>query len=168
MKVRDYAYLRSRDSFVKHMFQKHLIFPSVVSRRALEYKTNKSLKKRLEEIIGFTGDENDYVVFSDLECLKYLHENGCPWDEGTCLGAAHGRLDCLKYAREKGCPWDEVTCSAAALHGQLECLKYAHENGCPWDEKTCSLAAENGQLECLKYAHENGCPGSAEYARKYC
>ncbi|CAL6306266.1 unnamed protein product [Bathycoccus prasinos] len=33
---------------------------------ALEYKPTKSLKKRLENIIDFTGDENDYVVFSDL------------------------------------------------------------------------------------------------------
>jgi hypothetical protein len=63
------------------------------------------LKKRLEEIIDFTGDENDYVVFSDLECLKYLHENGCPWDEETCYVAAlSGHLECLKYAQENGCP----------------------------------------------------------------
>jgi DNA repair exonuclease SbcCD ATPase subunit len=32
----------------------------------LEYKPTKSLKKRLENIIDFTGDENDYVVVSDL------------------------------------------------------------------------------------------------------
>ena len=63
------------------MFQKHLLFPSVVSRRLWNINRHKSLKKRLENIIDFTGDENDYVVFSDLECLKYLHENGCPWNE---------------------------------------------------------------------------------------
>jgi len=39
--------------------------------------------------------------------LKYLHENGCPWDERTCEWATHGgHLDMLKYARENGCPWD--------------------------------------------------------------
>jgi len=93
-----------------------------------------------------------------FECLKYLHESGCPWDERTCYGAARGgHLECLKYAHEKGCPWDKRTCSEAArVH--LECLKYAHENGCPWDERTCSEAARKGHLACLKYAHENGCP----------
>ena len=39
-------------------------------------------------------------------------------------------LECLKYAHEKGCPWDEETCSKAAYNGHLD----AHENGCPWDE----------------------------------
>ena len=49
--------------------------------------------------------------------------------------AKYGHLECLKYAHENGCPWDEVTCSEAAENGHLECLKYAHENGCPWDEE---------------------------------
>jgi hypothetical protein len=40
-----------------------------------------------------------------LECLKYAHEHGCPWNENTCLNAAeNGHLECLKYAREHGCP----------------------------------------------------------------
>ncbi|ATZ80083.1 ankyrin repeat/DNA polymerase domain-containing protein [Bodo saltans virus] len=94
-----------------------------------------------------------------LECLKYAHENGCPWGLCTCLYAAvNGHLECLKYLHENRCPWDSDTCSRAALNGHLECLKYARENGCPWDEYTCSNAALRGQLECLKYAHENGCP----------
>ena len=70
---------------------------------------------------------------------------------------------CLRYAHENGCPWDEETCTSAAAGGHLGCLKFA-ENGCPWDELTCSLATRNGHLECLKYAHENECPGSESYA----
>jgi len=100
-----------------------------------------------------------------LECLKYAHENGCPWDKRTCDNTArYGHLDCLEYAHERGCPWDEVTCEEAAKYGHLECLKYARENGCPWDEKTCMNAAEYGHLECLKYACAHGCPGSDRYA----
>jgi hypothetical protein len=64
----------------------------------------------------------------------------------------------MKYVYENGCPWNEQTCSYAATVGRLECLKYAHENGCPWNDETCSSAACNGHLNCLKYAHENGCP----------
>ncbi|CAL6271983.1 unnamed protein product [Bathycoccus prasinos] len=40
--------------------------PECCIKKALEYKPTKSLKKRLENIIDFTGDENDYVVVSDL------------------------------------------------------------------------------------------------------
>jgi len=43
----------------------------------------------------------------ELECLMYLRENGCPWDERTCVVAAgNGHSACLAYARENGCPWD--------------------------------------------------------------
>ena len=94
-----------------------------------------------------------------LECMKYLHENGCPWDESACAAAAFcEHLECLKYLHENECPWNERTCEAAASCGHLGCLKYLHENGCPWDEETCAAAAACANLECLKYAHENGCP----------
>ena len=43
----------------------------------------------------------------------------------------NGHLECLKYAHENGCPWDWIDLFYAAQSGHLECLKYAHENGCP-------------------------------------
>ena len=74
-----------------------------------------------------------------LECLKYLHENGCPWNELTSFKTVkRGHLDCLKYLHENGCPWNEQTCVCADVYDHLECLKYAHENGCPYPEKLLS------------------------------
>jgi len=74
----------------------------------------------------------------------------------------------LKYLHENGCPWNKEACSNAASGGQLECLKYLHENGCPWDYRTCDNAAKYSEwydnLECFKYAHENGCPGSSSHS----
>ena len=98
----------------------------------------------------------------DLECLKYLHENGCPWDaDATRMAAAHGHLECFKYLHENGCPWENETLleaqNLAAEHGYLECLKYIHENGCPLNWQAAKSAATFGHLECLKYLHENGC-----------
>ena len=47
----------------------------------------------------------------------------------TCAHAAKGgHLDVLKYLHENGCPWDEWTCAGAAVGGHLELLKYLHEN----------------------------------------
>ena len=103
------------------------------------------------------------VASGHIECLRYAHENGAPWNEDVCtMASISGHLDCLRYAHENGAPWNEGTCSWTARAGQLECLRYAHENGAPWNETTCFLTAGSGQLECLRYAHENGCPWDEE------
>jgi hypothetical protein len=97
------------------------------------------------------------IKYKQLDCLKYLHENGCKWDDTCWYASFEGNLECLKYAHENGCKLDEVICITAAGTGNLECLKYAHENGCKWRGSVCHIAAVNGHLSCLKYAYENGC-----------
>ena len=57
--------------------------PECCLKKSLEYKPNKSLKKRLENIIDFTGDENDYVVFSDL--YEYFNGSETPKKIGDAL-----------------------------------------------------------------------------------
>ena len=53
--------------------------------------------------------------------LKYLHENGCPWDEGTCVAAAKGgHLDVLKYAHKNGCPCDLQRCLQVASSDEVK------------------------------------------------
>ena len=52
-----------------------------------------------------------------MPALKYLHENGCPWDEYTCGNAAHCyRWDCLQYAVDNKCPWWEHYAENYAEH----------------------------------------------------
>ncbi len=52
-----------------------------------------------------------------------------PGMKTTCCAAArYENLDCLRYAHEIGCPWDETTCSAAARNGNLDCLRYSRDN----------------------------------------
>lgn len=120
-----------------------------------------------------------------VECLAYLHGQGCPWDGRTCTMAARGgHIECLDFARKhgcpcrsgamseaarrgdvsliehliaRGCPWDESVCEAAAEGGHLECLCFLRERGCPWDADTCAAAAAGGHLACLEYAREQGC-----------
>ena len=70
----------------------------------------------------------------------------------------HGLLECLKYAHERGCPWDAKTCWYAAKYGHLECLKYAHERGCPWDAKTYLCAMSNGNMEVILFLIEREHP----------
>jgi hypothetical protein len=93
---------------------------------------------------------------------KGAHEQGCPWDEYTCLNTAkYGNLKCLKYDYEKGCmfnSFDASTAGTGAEYGHLECLIYCFENKCI-NLNSCHtfiIAASNGKLDCLKYTHENG------------
>ena len=84
----------------------------------------------------------------DLQELKALRADECPWDEKTCYFAAkYGHLEVLKWARANDCPWDEKTCRYAAEGGHLEVLKYLRENGCPWTYETLRLAARKGYVE---------------------
>ena len=117
----------------------------------LKYIMESNCKKsyRITQII--IGQDN-------LEVLKYLHSINITFTEIDMHAAASKSLDCLKYLRENGCDWDEEVSSTAARSGNLDCLKYLHENGCPWDIYTTKYAAENGNLDCLKYAYEKGCP----------
>jgi len=66
----------------------------------------------------------------------------------------NGHLNCLRYLHENGAPWNEISMIRASSYGHLECLKYLHENGCPWNEDCRLQAITNGHFECLKYLNE--------------
>ena len=72
----------------------------------------------------------------------------------TYFAARYGYFECLKYAHENGCPWVSTAIYWAACNEYFECLKYAHENGCGWDSAATWGAAYNGHLECLMYIYE--------------
>lgn len=123
-----------------------------------------------------------------LDCLVYLRENGCPWDERTIIGSLnHRHLDCLTYALEHGCYTGNLgsdrptnkkaksVCDYAAeynyLDGLCEIVDYCVRSNLniPWSERTCAYAAKHSDLICLKYLRENGCGWdvrTAKYAVK--
>ena len=58
------------------------------------------------------GNQEAVVVAirgNHLDCLKYLHEQGCEYTMGACNAAAsEGHLDCLKYLYEQGYKGDQI------------------------------------------------------------
>jgi hypothetical protein len=68
-----------------------------------------------------------------LDVLKYLHEEcWVPLTSKCCaVAAGEGKLKILKYLRENGCPWNKKTTEYALKHGHRDCYDYAVENGCP-------------------------------------
>ena len=102
-----------------------------------EGSLQKSLTGKIHEIEA-TVLHQEAAAKGQLEVLKWLRANGCPWDEQTCASAAQaGHLEVLQWARANGCPWDKYTCSEAAENGHLEVLQWAHANECPWDWVQC-------------------------------
>lgn len=76
--------------------------------------------------------------------------------EATCAFAAtNGDLDLLKQLRQQECPWNEDTCASAAKAGHLHVLQWAIQNGCPCNAYTSFEAMEGGQLTVLKWLENN-------------
>ena len=59
---------------------------------------------------GFELDRELFVFVCEcgnLEIMKWLRSEGCPWGASACRGAAsNGHLDVLKWAVDKGCPYE--------------------------------------------------------------
>jgi hypothetical protein len=64
--------------------------------------------------------------------IKYAYENGFSWGTyGPNISyfiASNGNLECLKYVHERGCTWNEEISFVAAGKGRLDILMYAHEH----------------------------------------
>jgi hypothetical protein len=122
------------------------------------------LKYAYEHASKFVKNLDKYICMNviesgNLDCLKYIHQNGCKWTVDVCWTASSvGNLNCLKYLHENGCPWNEDTCYLASKNGHLSCLKYAHENECTWNSNVIKYGLENNHMDCVEYARANGCP----------
>jgi len=101
---------------------------------------------------------------NQIELMKWMHEEGCPFGCYTCSKAAkYGQIESLRFLREElnpPCPWNQLTPIVAAANGHLECLEYALSNGCfevfskPFLEEMFMAAAENGHVNCFDYLWE--------------
>ena len=92
---------------------------------------------------------------ADQRCHRCLYEKLREWNGMSCnIAAANGQLECLKYLHRNGCKWNDRAYIEVIKNGHLEVLKYLHENGSILTMSVCNLAVAYGQLECLRYAHE--------------
>lgn len=70
-----------------------------------------------------------------------------------CTNAVRERkFESLKWLHDNGFPWNEDTFCAAIAIGNLEIVKYLCQNKCPWNARVFSDAQEKGDhkiLECL-------------------
>lgn len=70
----------------------------------------------------------------NLPCIQYVYaqQGFTAHDALSCGFMAHGgHFECLRFAHENGCPWDEYTLKNAFLYRQWSCFWYALTHGCP-------------------------------------
>ena len=71
-----------------------------------------------------------------------IQEQGFAMDERVIQWAASsGNLELVKWLRGEGCPWNRWTCHWAVRDGHVEVLRWARANGCPWRAYTRNQAA---------------------------
>jgi hypothetical protein len=66
-----------------------------------------------------------------------------------------GDLEMIKWLKKQGCPWDEWTCTWSIKGGHKEILKYLIEQRCPCHMLSFLISAEMGDSETLKWLKEH-------------
>jgi hypothetical protein len=100
------------------------------------------------------------VRTDNLDLLKWLIDEGCPWNNQTLINGAlySSNLGMLKYAHELGAAHDANTMQIAARQSSLEVVQYLHEVGCLWNTQTCGSAAFRKDPTVFKWLYTQGCP----------
>ena len=108
------------------------------------YDVNRESRAAIQRSGVRLPDAFEIGDFATKSTLSWALEKCSEKKERFCAQMAlNGNFDLLKFLHENGCPWNEWTCYYAAYYDHLECLNYACEHGCPCDEDTIRHAAED-------------------------
>lgn len=97
----------------------------------------------------------------DLECVKFLHENGYSLAKNSnriktlediiTAASHHGNIDVIKYALENGAEIRPKSTFYACVLGKHEILKLLYENGAMLHHSCEEEVGKNGSIECAKF-----------------
>jgi hypothetical protein len=90
-----------------------------------------------------------------------LRAQRCPWSETvTRLSAAGGFTELLRWLMNNGCPWDAYElCRAAAIGGSIDVLTYLQQQGLLMTDMLTDMldcAAHNNNMAAAKWISEQG------------
>lgn len=95
-----------------------------------------------------------YIQFKDLKYWNELKKNK-PWNSDVCVVASeYGDFDLVKYLHKNGCSWDQRVPQYAVKNGHLEILQYCIQNGCKIKDDTWIEAAKRKDTIFLRYLCE--------------
>jgi hypothetical protein len=91
---------------------------------------------------------------------EYLYAEQCPWSAQTCFCAAvDGHVDTLRWLHENGCPWNAAhTCEAAAAGGSIDVIEYVVQQGIVFTPEllTVMLNAAGNKLAAAQWLRQQG------------
>jgi hypothetical protein len=123
-----------------------------------EYENN--LEEKNECLCNEKDDKETYMEF-----VKKLDKNS--WDERTIQFAVdNGEWECVKYLYENGCPFNKDTIISTGVDN-LEMLKYLHGIGGRLKNMHVITARLSDNYEIFEYLLDNGCEFDIELAKFY-
>ena len=98
---------------------------------------------------GGTTVASAAAQFGHISLVQWLiQEQGFAMDKRVMENAAFSsNLELVRWLRGEGCPWDLWTCSNAVFRGHVEMLRWARANGAPWTTSTSDKAALLGYID---------------------
>jgi hypothetical protein len=123
-----------------------------------EYEINL---EETNECLCYENDNKD----THMEFVKKLDKNS--WNERTIQFAVeHGEWECVKYLYENGCPFNKDTIISTGVDN-LEMLKYLHGIGGCLNNMHVITARLSDNYEVFEYLLDNGCEFDIELAKGY-
>ena len=87
----------------------------------------------------------------DYNLLNILNKN----TELINFASRNGHFEIIKWLRENGAPWNETAINNASQNGHFEIVKWLRENGVPWGGLAIAYTSESGHLELVEWLREN-------------
>ena len=106
------------------------------------------------------------VINGWFDLLIWARQNNYDYDFNTyaCAYAAlNNHLEILKWLVQNGCPWDEKVVIWASYGGHLEILKWALQNGCKWHENICYCALDKKHVDIIDWIKTQKCLCACKY-----
>jgi hypothetical protein len=96
-------------------------------------ETYMEFVKKLDKKSWHEGTIQLAVEHGEWECVKYLYENGCPFNKDTIISTGIDNLEMLKYLHGIGGCLDNMHVITARLSDNYEIFEYLLDNGCVFD-----------------------------------
>jgi len=96
---------------------------------------------------------NVAIDANNIEIVKWLYQNGCNFDERSCIHVARTcNLELLKFLHENKCSWCGEAFFEAIKEDHFETLKYLIDK-CEMNSHILEHAAEHCRLDTLKWLY---------------
>ncbi len=149
--------LRIRDFELKEL-QRQNDFLTIQSKRNEQNETNYNIK--INELLRMKQNKqywnsdafNDVLLEGDLQKIKWLKENLCPFGElGYYHAFLHGNIRNLDWLVANGYPLTSQLYKYAFKTGKIQMAEWLKINSCPFDDLTGKYVCELNNIDFLEF-----------------